>query len=47
MPRSGLWLFMGGFIEALSFQLSPAGQIGFKLAEKMGTSKARELKQAK
>lgn len=32
---SGLWLFMGGFIEKLSFQLSPAGRIGFKLAEKM------------
>lgn len=45
--RYGLWLFMGGFIEKLSFQLSPAGRIGFKLAEKMGTSKAGKLRQAK
>lgn len=38
---------MGGFIEELSFQLSPAGWMGFKLAEKMGTSKAGKLGQAK
>jgi hypothetical protein len=38
---------MGGFIEEPSFQLSPAGPIGFKLAEKMGTSKAGKLRQAK
>lgn len=34
-------------MEELSFQLSPAGGIGFKPAEKMGTSKAGKLRQAK